>query len=80
MLLRLNMEAFEVLLDLGVEEVYGRQGVELSRVDLNMQKVGTADILSPLLIKGLSAMKTFKGPGVSWAPSPPLAQVMHSPL
>ncbi len=32
------MKAFEVLLDLGVEEVYGRQGVELSWVDLNMQK------------------------------------------
>ena len=39
------MKAFEVLLDLGVEEVYGRKGVELSRIDLNMQKVGAADIL-----------------------------------
>ncbi len=53
------MKALEVLLDLRVEEVYGRQGVELSLVDLNIQKVDAADILSPLLIKGLLAMVTY---------------------
>ncbi len=42
-----------------MEEVYGRQGVQLSWAHLNTQKVGTADILSPLLMKGLSAMITF---------------------